>query len=114
MAAGKARKLLKLISKCFINLTPLTFSCLYKTIVRPILEYGNVVWGPNYKLDEDLVEKVQRKATKLVPSIRHLPYKERLWCLGLPSLKYQRLCGDMIMTYNILHGYLDIDESILL
>ena len=98
MAAGKARKLLELISKCFINLTPLTFSCLYKTIVRPILEYGNIVWGPNYKLDEDLVEKVQRKATKLVPSIRHLPYKERLRCLGLPSLKYQRLCGDMIMT----------------
>ena len=69
-------------------------------------------WGPNYKLDEDLVEKVQRKATKLVPSIRHLPYNERLRCLGLPSLKYRRLRGDMIMTYNILHGYLDIDESI--
>ena len=112
MAAGKARRLLGLISKCFINLTPLTFSCLYNTIVRPILEYGNVVWGPNYKLDEDLVEKVQRKAIKLVPSIRHLPYKERLWCLGLPSLKHRRLRGDMIMTYNILHGYLDIDESI--
>ena len=64
------------------------------------------------KLDEDLVEKVQRKATKLVPSIRHLPYNERLQCLGLPSLKYRRLHGDMIMTYNILHGYLDNNESI--
>ena len=113
MAAGKARRLLGLISKCFINLTPLTFSCLYNTIVRPILEYGNIAcMGPNYKLDEDLVEKVQRKATKLVPSIRHLPYKERLWCLRLPSLQYRRLHGDMMMTYNILHGYLDIDESI--
>ena len=114
MAAGKARRLLGLMSKCFINLTPLNFSCLYNTIVRPILEYGNVVWGPNYKLDEDLVEKVQRKATKLFPCIRHLPYNERLRYLGLPSLKYRRLCGDMIMTYNILHGYVDIDESILL
>ena len=70
--------------------------------------------GTQYKLDEDLVEKVQRKATKLVPPIRHLPYEERLQCLGLPepSLMYRRLCGDMIMTYNILHGHLDIDESI--
>ena len=66
---------------------------------RLILEYGNVAWGPNYKLDEDLVEKVQRKATKLVSSIRYLLYEERLRCLGLPSLKYQRLRGDMIMTY---------------
>ena len=46
MAAGKARRPLGLISNCFINLTPLIFSCLYNTIVRPILEYGNVVWDP--------------------------------------------------------------------
>ena len=39
---------------------------LYKAAVRPFLEYGNVIWGPTYKIDEDLIEKVQRKATKLV------------------------------------------------
>ena len=44
--------------------------------------------GPNYKLDEDLVEKVPRKPTKLVPSIRYLSYEERRRCLGLPLLKY--------------------------
>ena len=61
-----------------------------------------------------VVEKVQRKATKLVPSIRHLPYKEKLWCLGLSSLKYRRLymCGDMIDIQHILHGHLCIHESI--
>ena len=41
---AKAKTLLGLINKCFINLTPLTFSCLYNTIVRPILEYENIVW----------------------------------------------------------------------
>ena len=61
--------------------------------------------GPNYKFDEDLVEKVQRKATKLVPSIRYLLYEERLRCFGLPTLKYQRLSGDKIMTYNILRTW---------
>ena len=65
-----------------------------------------------YKVDEDIIEKVQRKATKLVPSIRHLSYEERLQHLGLPSLKYRRFHGDMIMTYNLLHGHLDIDESL--
>jgi len=60
-----------------------------------------MVWGPNYKIDEDSIEKVQRKATKLVPSICHLPYEERLQYFGLPSLKYQRFHGDMIMAYNV-------------
>ena len=113
MVIGKARRLLGLINKFFINLSPLTFPHLYKAIVRPCLEYGNIIWGPTYKVDEDLIEKVQRKATKLVPSIRHLSYEERLQCLGLPSLKYRRFCGDMIMTYNLLYGHLDIDESLL-
>ena len=49
--------------------------------------------GPTYKVD-DLIEKVQRKATKLVPSIRHLSYEERFQHLGLPSLKYQRFHDD--------------------
>ena len=88
MITGKARRLLGLINKSFINLSPLTFPHLYKAIVRPCLEYGNIIWGPTYKVDEGLIEKVQRKATKLVPSIRYLSYEERLQCLGLPSLKY--------------------------
>ena len=75
---SKARRLLKLIGKSFINLSLQSFYHLYKAIVRPCLEYGNIIWGPNYKVDEDSIEKVQRKATKLVPSINHLPYEERL------------------------------------
>ena len=62
-------------------------------------------------MDEDLVEKVQIYSTKLVPSISHLPYEERLKCFKLPSLKYRRLCSDIIMTYNRLHGHLNVCES---
>ena len=47
--------------------------------------YGDLA---THKVDKDLIEKVQRKATKLVPSISHLTYEGRLQCLGLPSLKY--------------------------
>ena len=56
-AISKAtRRLLGLISKSFINLSPLTFLHLYKVIVRPYLEYGNIIWRRNYKVDEDSVE----------------------------------------------------------
>ena len=67
----------------------------YKTLVRPILEYGNLVWGPNYKGDICKLEKIQWKATRMVNSIRHLEYEERLKVLKWPSLNYSRYRGDI-------------------
>ena len=67
--------------------------------------------GTYVYVDEDLIEKVQSKAIKLVPTISYLPYKERP---GLPSLKYQSFHSDMILTCNLLHGHLDIDEYLFL
>ena len=54
------------------------------------------------------MERVQRRATKLIPAIRDLPYTERLRILGLPSLYYRRRRGDMITMYQLLHGGVDI------
>jgi len=86
-----------MINKCLINLSPQTFTYLYKCIVRPYLEYGNIIWGPNYKKDEDDIEKVQRYATRMTPSIKHLSYEERLR-MSQPT-NYLRLHRDMLMTY---------------
>ena len=80
-------------------------------IVRPILEYGNLVWGPYYKTDIQKLEKIQRKATRMIKSIRNLDYEERLKVLNLPSLHYRRYRGDMIAVYNMLHDKYDIDHS---
>ena len=44
------------------------------TLVRPHLKYANVVWGPHYKGDQQLMEKVQRRATKMIPNLRNLSY----------------------------------------
>ena len=86
---------------------------LFKALVRPHLEFGNSVWGPSSLGDQRQVEKVQRRATKLIPELRSKPYSSRLRELGLPSLTYRRLRGDMITIYQILHGSLDVQPGLL-
>ena len=68
-----------------------TFLHIYKGLVRPTLEYGVVVWSPQYQHDIDAVEAVQRRATRMVPVLRHLDYESRLNMLHLPTLTYRRL-----------------------
>ena len=88
------------------------FTLLYKSMVRPYLEYGNITWGLHFKLGQQAIEKVQRRATKLIGSVRNLTYKERLASLNLPSLLYKRGRGDMIMTFKIINGKLGIKQDL--
>ncbi|CAH1277366.1 Hypp9585 [Branchiostoma lanceolatum] len=103
-AKNKGNQMLGLIKKSFANLDEQTLPILFKTMVRPHLEYGNVIWGPHYKAGKQELEKVQRRATKMVPSLRELPYSTRLQRLKLPSLEYRRLRGDMIQVFKIMNG----------
>ena len=80
---------------------------LFKSLVRSILEYGNVIWFPTLKKDINLIEDVQRRFTKRIEGFCSLPYEERLCQLRLPSLEFRRIRGDMIETYKILHGFYD-------
>ncbi len=107
----KANQILGLIKMTFTCLDKCTLPRLFTALVHPHLEYGNTIWNPRFKLDEQAVEKVQRRATKLVPSIRDLPYTERLRQLELPSLKHRRLRGDLIQVYKILNGIDRLDPT---
>ena len=53
-----------------------TLPRLFKAKVRPHLEYGNVVRGPHFKLDQQAIERVQKRVTKLIHNIKDLPYSE--------------------------------------
>ena len=81
-----------------------TFLKLFKSYIRPILEYANVVWSPILQRDKELLEKVQRRATKKVLGYRTQNYQTRLRCLNLTSLEQRRKRGDLILVYKIFHN----------
>ena len=75
---------------------------MYKQLVRPHLEYAIQAWRPFHVKDKFILEQVQRRATRLIPDIRHLPYESRLKVLGLTTLELRRVRGDMIQVFKFL------------
>ena len=85
---NKAYCVLGLINKSFKCKDPDIVLKLYKSLVCPIVEYANVIWGPHYILDQQKVEQIQRKATRIIPSLHGSTYNNRMRILSLPPLQY--------------------------
>jgi hypothetical protein len=110
-AAIKAMQILRLIKRHFSYIDREDFRILYKSFIRPHLEYCVQAWSPFLVKDVKCLEQVQRRATKMVVGLEHVHYERRLRLLGLQSLENRRLRGDLIETYKILTGKEKVDPS---
>jgi hypothetical protein len=110
-AVAKANSRLGLIKRSFKKLKPKPFVNLYKTLVRPIVEYCTTVTNPVLKRDDINIEKVQRRATKLVEGLQDMSYDDRLKELKLQSLSDRRVRADMLQTFRIIRNIDNLDED---
>ena len=86
----QANRNLGLIFRSFTYIDMVMFLNLYKSLVRPHLEYATSGWSPMYKKDSITLENVNRRATRWVNSLSGRTYENRLKTLGLPTLEYRR------------------------
>jgi len=100
---------MRLIKRNFKSIDVEEFNLLYKAYMRPHLEYCIQVWSPYLKKDFESLERVQRRATKPVGSLKNKPYEERLKALQLITLEKRRLRGYLIVTYKIINNKENID-----
>ncbi|BHF74038.1 hypothetical protein SprV_0401712200 [Sparganum proliferum] len=103
--AKSAMSVLYLVKRSFSTFDEDCFVKVFRTFIRPQLEFAIQAWKPWTSKDLSILEKVQRRATKLVSGQGSLPYETRLSNLGLFPLSYRQLRGDLIQTFRILRGH---------
>jgi hypothetical protein len=111
---NKALSILGIVKRNFKHMDRATFIQIYKAMVRSQLDYAVSVWAPHHNNLIDDIEKVQRKATKLVHECKNMKYSERLQYLKLPTLSYRRARADMIEVFKLLNGKYDSQAKISL
>ena len=111
---NKANRNLAIVRKTFDYMDCTTFNYIFKGLIRPHLEYAAPIWSPHHIKQKEILENVQRRATKMVPGLAQLSYSERLKKLKLPTLAYRRIRGDMIQVYKLTSGCYDSSVPSLL
>lgn len=100
--AAKARRIIGMVRRNFRRLDKEDFLLIYKTYICPHLEYCIQAWSPHLTGDMQCLERIQKAATNLVPSLRGCSYEDRLRKLRLTTLQKRRSRGDMIEVFKIV------------
>ena len=108
---NKANRVLGLISRNFHYKHEDIMMPLYKSLVRPHLEYAVQFWSPHLRKDIIKLERIQRRATKMIPALRNKSYPDRLKELGLITLEKRRLRGQLIETFKYLKGFNNVSPA---
>jgi len=103
-AYNKASQMLGMVGRTIKSRSPDILISIYKSIVRPHLEFCSPAWAPHYKKDSELLEKVQHRFTRMFGELRGLEYRERLDKLGLWTLEERRNRADLIEVYRMDKG----------
>ena len=105
---AKANKVLGLVRRTFGPSNSKGVLTAYKTLVRPILEYGCQVWNPYLEKHIKSIESIQRRATRVICGSEE-EYQERLGVLKWPALELRRKFIFLVQMYKITFEHCDID-----
>jgi len=101
-AANRALSILWMVNRACQGLDKDNFLVISKSFIRPHLEYCAQSWNPHFLKNEEVLERVQKRATKCVEGMKSKKYLERLHILGLTTLKRCRMRGDLTETFKIM------------
>ncbi|KFZ61640.1 hypothetical protein N338_11579, partial [Podiceps cristatus] len=113
LAAQKANRILGCIKRSTASRSSEVILLLCFALMRLYLEYCVRLWGPQHKKDMDLLDRVQRRATKMIIGLEHLSCEDRLRELGLFSLEKRKLWEDLSAFQSLKRAYKKVAEGFL-
>jgi hypothetical protein len=105
----KANRKLGTIRRTYTFKSKKNIMSLYKTLVRPTLDFASSAWSPHQLKDINKLEKVQKRATRMIGNLRKKPYQQRLRECHLMTLENRRRRYDLLETFKIMKRISDVD-----